>query len=93
MSLDPRYDLIKLKLAKGYIKSFNDIFLFIPKTVVANDLGKKVDRFNHLMAQVGKFTLHDFDEIATRCNLSLSDMLKLARIEFERQKKQHRKAG
>ncbi len=42
---DPRYDLIRSMINDGKIVSFNDIFKFIPKTIVAKDLGKKVDRF------------------------------------------------
>ena len=43
---DSRYNVIKAMIADGNIVTFNDIFEYIPKTIVAIDLGKKVDRFN-----------------------------------------------
>ena len=57
---DPRYDLIKPMLSQGQIESFTDIFKYIKKTVVANDLGKKVDRFTVMMEQPKKFPLRMF---------------------------------
>jgi len=56
---DHRYDLIKPMVETGKIMFFNDIFKYIPKTVVAKDLGKKVDRFNTLMSRVEEFMLDD----------------------------------
>lgn len=79
---DPRYDLIKIMIIQGSIKSFNDIFKFIPKTIVATDLGKKVDRFTELMNRVEEFTLHELFIIANFCQVEESDMVKLALNEY-----------
>jgi len=49
---DPRYELVKPMVENGKIEVFTDIFKYIPKTKVATDLGKKVDRFNELMNNV-----------------------------------------
>ena|SRR5258708_21628512 len=83
---DPRYDLIKPMIGDGKINSFNDIFKFIPKTVVAKDLGKKVDRFTELMNRIEKFTLRDLFIIAKFCEMSESQMLKLAENEYLKSK-------
>jgi len=67
----------------GKIKSFNDIFKFIPKTVVATDLGKKVDRFTELMNRIEGFTLEELFMMAKFCELDESQMLKLAENEYK----------
>jgi hypothetical protein len=79
---DPRYSLIKPMITGGKITSFTDIFKFIPKTVVANDLGKKVDRFTELMKNVEGFTLEELFVIAKFCDIDKSEMLKLAENEY-----------
>jgi hypothetical protein len=79
---DPRYILIKPMIVGGKIVSFNDIFKFIPKTVVATDLGKKVDRFTELMKRVEGFTLEELFMIAKFCDVEEAEMLKLAENEY-----------
>jgi len=74
---DTRYDLITPMIDSGKIESFNDIFKYIPKTVVANDLGKKVDRFTALMNRVEKFTVEELFTIARFCSISESKILEL----------------
>ncbi len=86
-SRDHRYELIKPMLNAGNIESFNDIFKFIPKTVVANDLGKKVDRFTTLMNRVEKFTLDELFTIARHCFIEESAILKLAHNEYLKKRK------
>ena len=74
---DPRYDLIKPMLSQGQIESFTDIFKYIKKTVVANDLGKKVDRFTIMMEQPKKFSVGDVYELAELCSLDPEQMFHL----------------
>jgi len=81
---DSRYDLIKPMLSEGKIVSFTDIFKYIPKTIVANDLGKKVDRFTVMMNQVEKFTLEELFRIAAFCRLSRDQMFGLMLQEYEK---------
>jgi hypothetical protein len=83
---DYRYDLIKPMIAIGKIKSFNDIFKYIPKTVVAKDLGKKVDRFNTLMSRVEEFVLSDLFILAGFFELDEDDIVNLVMIEYKNNK-------
>lgn len=83
---DDRYDLIKPLIANGKIVAFNDIFKYIPKTIVAKDLGKKVDRFNILMSRVEEFTLQDLFIIAGFFDLQEWEILKLIMNDYERSK-------
>ncbi len=79
---DSRYDLIKPMYESGKIVSFNDIFKYIPKTFVAKDLGKKVDRFNALMSRVEEFSLVDLFIMAGFFELGEWDILKLIMNEY-----------
>jgi hypothetical protein len=83
---DPRYDLIKSLYERGKIVSFNDIFKYVPKTVVANDLGKKVDRFTELINGIGGFTLNEIALIGNFCELEEELAFKLAEKEYFSQK-------
>ena len=67
---DPRYELIKPMLKEGKITTFQDIFKYIKKSVVAADLGKKVNRFSRLMEHVEDFVVKDLLLIGRFCNLT-----------------------
>jgi len=83
---DARFEAVQSMHKTGKLRSFNDIFLYIPKTVVANKLGKKVDRFNELMSDVGKFTLDEVAFIASLFDISVKDINELWLKEYSMQK-------
>lgn len=87
-SRDKRYGYIKPMFKGGKIKSFNDIFLFVPKTIVATDLGKKVDRFTRLMKRIDRFTLEELFMIAAFCGLNEKQIIKLVMNEYFQQKEE-----
>jgi len=70
----------------GKIEVFTDIFKFIPKTKVATDLGKKVDRFNELMSHVGQFKLDEIAFIGNLFDISADDINALWMKEYHMQK-------
>jgi len=70
----------------GKIEVFTDIFKYIPKTKVATDLGKKVDRFNELMNNVEDFILKDLFIIAGFCELEEEKMLDLVLKQYRETK-------
>ena len=41
-----RTDIIKPLIESGHIKEFRQIFIYVPKTAVAEDLGIHFNRFN-----------------------------------------------
>jgi hypothetical protein len=84
---DRRYELIKTMFNDGKIQTLNDIFEFVPKTIVATDLGKKVDRFTALINKVEKFTVEDLFRIGKLCDLEESQMFRLALKDYSIQKK------
>lgn len=84
---DSRYELIRPMFNGGKIKTLTDIFKFIPKTVVAGDLGKKVDRFTALINKVERFTLEELFRIADLCDLERSQILQLVMEDYTSQKR------
>lgn len=85
---DHRYDLIKPMIDSGKIESFNDIFKYIPKTVVAKDLGKKVDRFNALMSRVEQFMLEDLFIVAGFFEIDEDEIIRLVMIDYKKNKRE-----
>ncbi len=81
---DARYDLIKPMLADGKIVSFADIFKYIPKTTVSNDLGKKVDRFNLLIREPWKFVVADLARLAQFCQIDPAEIITLVLHDYSK---------
>ena len=79
---DPRYDLIKPMLSEGTIISFTDIFKYIPKTIVANDLGKKVDRFTVMMNDPKKFAISDVYKMGDLFKIGVMKLYELIDNEY-----------
>jgi hypothetical protein len=80
---DHRYPTIKPMLDRGKIKSFSDIFLYLPKSVLAADLGKNLKRFNELLLHVEGFTIKDLVVMSNLCGLTRMEMFRLIDEEFE----------
>ena len=59
-----------------------EIFKYVPRTVVAGDLGKKVARFSAQLNHLENFDLSDLFHIGNLCNLTRTEMLKLMTMEF-----------
>ena len=57
MTKDPRYKTIQKLILADSLKSFRELFELeiIPKSVVARDLGISLDRFDKMIADVGRF--------------------------------------
>lgn len=72
---DPRYKVINIMIKAGAIKSFKDIFVHLPKTVVAKDLHMNNNRMTRLIEKPGGFT---FEDIATIAKLVGIDFMTLA---------------
>lgn len=75
--MDHRYSTIRPMLDLGRIKSFADIFTYLPKSVVAADLGKNLKRFNQLLLHVEYFPIKDLVAIASLCGLTRMEMFRL----------------
>ena len=71
MEKDERYKAVKRLIEKGDITEFNEMFTYIPKTVVARDLGAAPARFSEKMNLIEKFTLQDMFTIAKLLEIRL----------------------
>ena len=81
--LDHRYPTIKPMLDQGRIKKLTDIFIYIPRTVLANDMGKNLKRPNELLDRLENFTIKDLLLIGNLCGLTRKEMLTLLDAEFD----------
>jgi hypothetical protein len=59
MPRDHRYKTVKVLIDSGIITEFNQIFLYIPKSVVSEDMGINYSRFVRLLQQVELFRLKE----------------------------------
>lgn len=72
---DPRYKTVNILINAGAIKSFKEIFVHLPKTVVAKDLHMNNNRMSRLIEEPKDFT---FKDIATIAKLAGIDFMTLA---------------
>jgi hypothetical protein len=70
-------------LDQGRIKKLTDIFIYIPRTVLANDMGKNLKRPNELLDRLENFTIKDLLLIGNLCSLTRAEMLTLLEAEFD----------
>lgn len=90
---DRRYQIIKPMLNDGKIKSFLEIFEFIPKSTVAADLGINSDRFNKLMKRIDWFTLDELFLLAKFCDLDERQMMELVFYDYYKSKSKIKRPG
>jgi hypothetical protein len=80
MSVDQRYTTIKVLIQSGHIKSFRDIFNYIPKTVVYKDLRVNFNRFSKAVNDPAGLSLA---ELRTLAEFFEVDTKKLIDMAFE----------
>ncbi len=86
MARDSRYKSVKALIENGTITHFNQMFEFIPKSIVAADMGKQNIRFTRLMGHVEKFTLEDIYTLAKFLEVQDNTVYELAYKEYLHQK-------
>lgn len=77
-SNDPRYETVNMFWTAGRIRTFPDIFLRIPKTVVANDLGMKGDAMNAFISNPSKYKMQKLFELADLIGVDQVELTTLA---------------
>lgn len=75
---DQRYGTIKVLIESGHIKSFRDIFQFIPKTIVYRDLGVNFNRFSRAIIDPARFTLDELRTMAEFFGIDTKTMIDMA---------------
>ena len=90
---DPRYDYIKPMLNDGKIQTFQQIFSHVPKSIVAKDIGKKLERFSELLERIDQFKIDELFLIAKFCKLTEEEMLDLVLAEYMKNKSKIEKSN
>lgn len=86
MVKDQRYNLIKPMIEHDRIEDLKDIFKYIPKTVVAKDLGINNNRFSDLLKTPKNLRVYDLVRLADLCGITLRQIFDLITTELEREK-------
>lgn len=72
-----RFEIIKIMIENGHIKEFRQIFDYIPKSIIKEELRTNNDRITRLISNVGEFRL---EEILTVSELLHTDFIKTVQI-------------
>jgi hypothetical protein len=72
-----KYDLVNPMFKLGELKEFRDIFKHLPKTAVAERLGREKGRFNQLIENPDGFILHELIQLGGEWDLLLSELGRL----------------
>ena len=76
--IDPRYDAVRVLIETGHIKSFPDIFHYIPRTTVYKDLGVNFNRFSKAIYDPSMFRMEELKEIAELFGIDPKKMIDMA---------------
>lgn len=87
MTKDRRYTIVKNLISSGHIKSFNDIFDIIPRSVIARDLGMNYMRFTKLMNNLDLFVIKDVFQLAVFLEIDEMILLNLIYQQYKAGKK------
>lgn len=64
MNKDNRYNVVRILLEKGEIKTIVQIFQYIPKSIVSQDLRTNNNRFTQLVKDPHRFKISELVKIA-----------------------------
>ncbi len=87
MTKDKRYKTVKNLITDGHIKSFDEIFDTLPKSIVYKDLGMNNNRFNFLLENIDHFDLKDIFRIAALIEIDEKVLLDLTYKQYQLNKK------
>jgi hypothetical protein len=82
MEKDPRYHSVKALIETGRINRFSEIFLYIPKSVLAYDLKINNARMSTLIVRTEQFSLEQLFKIAELIETDKRVVFELAYQEY-----------
>ncbi|MDF2190158.1 hypothetical protein [Paraflavitalea sp. CAU 1676] len=91
MTKDERYLGVKQLIESGHITEFKQIFTYLPKTVLAGDLGTNNNRMTRLINNVHEFTLEELDRISQLIDVSYDAMNVLVNNQYKKSKQFRKK--
>lgn len=81
---DPRYTTAKILLEKKAIAAFKDIFIYIPYTIVADDLRTNHGRMKKMIADPGLFKYEEIIQLAELLDYDCKKLLLLAGLDVDK---------
>lgn len=84
MKKDERYEVVKELIDSGRISEFRHIFKYIPKTVIAHDLGTNTTRMTRLIENVEELTIEDLRMIGNLIDVSYHAILQLVIKQYDK---------
>lgn len=82
---DHRYKYVRSIWAAGDLKSFQEIFSIIPRTIVANDLHLNYERFSKKVVKSELLTFKDIRKLSRLTGIDFKALCDLIVQEIERQ--------
>ena len=91
MVKDPRYSNVKILIDSGQLSELRQIFISIPKSTVAQDLGTNYKRLARLIDEVTQFKVDDLVRLAFLFEVDKLAIFKLVSQQIDNDKKGRRK--
>jgi hypothetical protein len=91
MEKDIRYESVKVMIESGRIHEFQQIFNFLPKSIMAHDLGTNNNRMTRLINHVEQFTLDELFRISQLLEINYKTVLNLIHNQYFGEKKTNRR--
>mgnify|MGYP003578630125 CR=1 FL=1 len=92
MEKDIRYESVKVMIESGRIHEFQQIFNFLPKSIMAHDLGTNNNRMTRLINHVEQFTLEELFRISHLLDINYKTVLTLIHNQYFGEKKTNRRS-
>lgn len=93
MIKDNRYNIARIFIEKGEIKTIGQIFDYIPKSVVSHELNTNNNRFTRLINDPLEFKLIELSKIAKAIGVETKVLVNMALLEENRRSKPGKKGG
>jgi hypothetical protein len=91
MTKDRRYNTVKNLIMGGYVKTLNEIFDTVPKTVVAKDMGTNLARLNKMIGDPQIYSFRDMVKLASLIEVDELAIMTLIYAQYQALKKSKRK--
>jgi hypothetical protein len=85
--MDKRYDSIKIMIETGHITEFQQIFNYIPKSLLGKHLHTNNPRMTRLVSNVDDLTVHEIISISTLFNVDYTKITHIVFAQYLKDKK------
>lgn len=85
--MDKRYDSIKIMIETGHITEFQQIFNYIPKSLLGKHLHTNNPRMTRLVSNVDDLTVHEIVSISTLFNVDYTKITHIVFAQYLKNKK------